>query len=162
MNVQKNKVVQIHYTLKDDKGEVLDYSEECSPLAFIQGTGSIVVGLEEVLEGKTVGDKIETVVAPEKGYGLRSEAKIHTVPASSFQPDGNIKLAEGMQVRVETDNGMVLANVAKIEGKNATLDLNHPLAGETLHFSVEVADVRDATETELQEGKPYSADCGCC
>lgn len=162
MKISKDKVVQIHYKLKDNIGEVLDYSDECSPLAFIQGTDSIIVGLQEQLEGKVAGDKFETTIAPDKGYGFRSEDKVHVVPASNFQADGDEKLVEDMQVRVDTGQGVVLANVAKIEGDNVTLDLNHPLAGETLHFSLEVVEVRDATEQELQEGKPYSADCSCC
>ncbi|MDC0303918.1 peptidylprolyl isomerase [Flavobacteriales bacterium] len=162
MNISANKAVQIHYTLKDDCGEILDHSEENEPLAFIQGKGSVIVGLEEMLEGKMVGDKFEPIIPPEKGYGLRNEEKVHTVPVSNFQADGDEKLVEGIQVRVDTGEGVVLADVAKIEGENATLDLNHPLAGETLHFSVEVVSVREATEQELSDGQICGSSCGCC
>ena len=84
--------------------------------------------MQEKLEGKAAGDKIQTTVAPEKGYGLRNEEKVHVVPASNFQADGDEKLIEGMQVRVDTGEGVVLADVSKISGDNVTLDLNHPLA----------------------------------
>lgn len=155
MTITKNKVALIHYTLKDESGEVLDSSEGREPLAFIQGIGNIIEGLEEKLEGKTVGDRIETTISPEKAYGLRSEENVHIVPLSSFQADGDEKLVEGMQVRVETNEGVSLADVAKIDGEEVTLDLNHPLAGETLHFTVEVVDVRDASKEELEHGHAH-------
>ena len=155
MTITKNKVALIHYTLKDESGEVLDSSEGREPLAFIQGIGNIIEGLEEKLEGKTVGDRIETSISPEKAYGLRSDENVHIVPLSSFQADGDEKLVEGMQVRVETNEGVSLADVAKIDGEEVTLDLNHPLAGETLHFTIEVVDVRDASKEELEHGHAH-------
>lgn len=155
MTVTKNKVVLIHYTLKDDTGEVLDSSEGREPLAFIQGIGNIIPGLEEKLEGKATGDKLETVIGPEKAYGIRSEDNVHIVPLQSFEADGDEKLEVGMQVRVETNQGISLADVAKIDGEEVTLDLNHPLAGETLHFNVEVVDIRDATKEELDHGHAH-------
>ncbi|MFT6210621.1 MAG: FKBP-type peptidyl-prolyl cis-trans isomerase SlyD [Bacteroidia bacterium] len=162
MNISENKVVQIQYSLKNGVGQVLECSEENAPLTFIQGKEGIIVGLEESLEGKAAGDKIETIVAPDKGYGLRSEEKLHTVPASSFEADGDERLVEGMQVRVDTGKGIVLADVTKIDGENATLDLNHPFAGETLYFTVEVVSVREATKQELNDGQVCGSSCGCC
>lgn len=155
MTITKNKVALIHYTLKDNTGEVLDSSEGRDPLAFIQGIGNIIVGLEEKLEGKAAGDKIETVVSPEKGYGVRSDDNVHKVPLESFQAEGDEKLEVGMQVQVETNQGVSIADVAAIEGEEVTLDLNHPLAGETLHFNVEVVDVREATKEELDHGHAH-------
>ena len=145
----------MHYTLKDNSGEVLDSSEGKEPLAFIQGIGNIIVGLEEELEGKAVGDKISATVAPGKGYGVRNEENVHVVPLSGFQADGEEKLVEGMQVRVETNEGVSIADVAKIDGEEVTLDLNHPLADETLHFDVEVVDIREATKEELEHGHAH-------
>lgn len=155
MTITKNKVALIHYTLKDGAGEVLDSSEGHEPLAFIQGIGNIIVGLEEALEGKNVGDKVATAIGPEKAYGLRSDDNVHIVPLSGFQPDGDEKVEVGMQVRVETNQGVSIAEVTKVEGEEVTLDLNHPLAGETLHFDVEVVDVRDATNEELNHGHAH-------
>ena len=145
----------MHYTLKDSAGEVLDSSEGKEPLAYIQGIGNIIVGLEEQLEGKAAGDKVAATVTPDKGYGMRTEENVHIVPLSSFQSDGDEKLVEGMQVRVETNEGVTIADVAKIEGEDVTLDMNHPLAGETLHFDVEVVEVREATEEELEHGHAH-------
>ena len=162
MYISANKAIQIHYTLKDATDEVLDSSQENEPFSFIQGTEDVVVGLQDQLEGKVAGDKFETIVAPEKGYGLRIVDKVHIVPLSSFEADGDEKLVEGLQVRVDTGEGVVLADVAKIDGEDVTLDLNHPLAGETLHFSVEVVSVREATEQELSDGQVCGSSCGCC
>jgi FKBP-type peptidyl-prolyl cis-trans isomerase SlyD len=155
MTVTENKVVLIHYTLKDNSGEVLDSSEGKEPLAFIQGVGNIIIGLEEQLEGKAVGDKVSATVAPEKGYGIRSKDNVHVVPLSGFQGDGEEKLAEGMQVRVETNEGVSIADVVKIDGDDVTLDLNHPLADETLHFDVELVNIREATKDELEHGHAH-------
>ncbi len=155
MTITENKVVLIHYTLKDNSGETLDSSEGKEPLAYIQGIGNIIVGLEEALLGKIVGDKVNTTIAPEKGYGVRNEENIHKVPLAGFQADGDEKLVEGMQVRVETNEGISIADVSKIEGDEVTLDLNHPLAGETLHFNVEIVDIREATKEELEHGHAH-------
>ncbi|MCF8275682.1 MAG: peptidylprolyl isomerase [Flavobacteriales bacterium] len=155
MTITKDKVVLIHYTLKDNTGETIDSSEGKEPLAYIQGIGNLIVGLEEELEGKAAGDKVKATVAPEKGYGLRHEENVHIVPLSGFQADGDEQLEVGMQVRVETNEGISMADVVKIEGDEVTLDLNHPLAGETLHFDVEIIDVRDATKQELEHGHAH-------
>ena len=155
MPISENKVVLIHYTLKDNAGEVLDSSEEKEPLAFIQGIGNIIVGLEDAMVGKAVGDKVNTTVTPDKGYGERSDENIHKVPLSGFEADGDEKLVVGMQVRVETNDGINIADVASIDGEEVTLDLNHPLAGEILHFDVEVVDIREATKEELEHGHAH-------
>jgi FKBP-type peptidyl-prolyl cis-trans isomerase SlyD len=155
MTISENKVVLIHYTLKDNAGEVLDSSEEKEPLAFIQGIGNIIVGLEDAMVGKAVGDKVNTTVTPDKGYGERSDENIHKVPLSGFEADGDEKLVVGMQVRVETNDGINIADVASIDGEEVTLDLNHPLAGEILHFDVEVVDIREATKEELEHGHAH-------
>jgi len=155
MTITENKVVLIHYTLKDSAGETLDSSEGREPLAFIQGIGNIIVGLEEALAGKAVGDKVSATIEPEKAYGVRVDENVHIVPLSSFQADGDEKLVEGMQVRVETNEGVSIADVAKIDGEEVTLDLNHPLAGETLFFDVKIIDVREATKQELEHGHAH-------
>lgn len=155
MTITKNKVVLIDYTLKDNTGEVLDTSEGKEPLAYIQGIGNIIVGLEEALDGNAVGDKVATKIAPEKAYGERTDENVHKVPLSGFEADGDEKLEVGMQVRVETNEGISIADVASIEGEEVTLDLNHPLAGETLHFDVEVMDIREATKEELEHGHDH-------
>ena len=155
MTVAANKVVLMHYTLKDKTGEVLDSSADKEPMAFIHGVGNLIPGLERELEGKKTGDKINAVVKPEDAYGEYSKENIHKVPLSGFQAEGDEKLEVGMQVRIETNDGISVAEVKGIEGEEITLDLNHPLAGETLHFDVEVVEVREATKDELDHGHAH-------
>jgi len=153
MKIESQKVVLIHYTLKDDQGVTLDSSEGQDPMAYIQGIGNLIPGLESQLEGKAKGDKVNAVVAPEDGYGERQENLVQVVSKAGFQSeDEDEKLFEGMQVQVETNNGPAIATVSEIKEEDVTLDLNHPLAGVTLHFDVEVTEVRDATSEELDHG----------
>ena len=155
MTVSANKVVLMHYTLKNDDGDIMDSSEGHEPLAFIQGIGNIIPGLEKHLEGKVKGDKLKATVTPDEAYGERTEEQIAKVPLENFQSDGEEQLEVGMQVQVESNQGATIALVTEIEGNDVTLDLNHPLAGETLHFDVEIMDVRDATQEELDHGHAH-------
>ena len=157
MKIAQNSVVVMHYTLKDGDGDIIDSSNGNEPLAYIQGIGTIIPGLEDALEGKTKGDKIEVRITPEDGYGERSDENIQVVPKSGFQSEGGDELIPGMQVQVETNNGPTIAMVIQIEGEEVTLDLNHPLAGVTLNFDVEVMDVRQATDEELEHGHVHGA-----
>jgi len=140
------------YKLKEKEGNMLDTSKGRSPLPFIQGVGNIIPGLEKAIEGKEKGDVFTAVIEPAEAYGEYQDAAVHIVPASGFQANEEESLQEGMQVQVETNNGPAIAMVTKIEGDNVTLDLNHPLAGATLHSEVEVADIRDASQEELDHG----------
>ncbi len=150
MEIADNKVVSMHYKLTDDDNNVLDSSEGRDPLSYIHGVGNIIVGLEKQLSGKAVGDKVKATVVPSEGYGERDENLVQVVPKSGFQGDEELQV--GMQVQVGTQQGNAIASVAKIEGEDVTLDVNHPLAGVTLHFDVEVMDVREATKEELDHG----------
>ncbi|TFH01613.1 MAG: peptidylprolyl isomerase [Calditrichales bacterium] len=150
MVITKEKVVSIHYTLKDDAGEVIDSSQGQPPLAFIQGIGNIIAGLEKSLEGKKVGDKLQVSIVPEEGYGQHDENQVYDVPLSNFPADSEVNVGE--QFRTETENGPQIATVVDVKDEKATVDLNHPLAGETLHFDVEVVEIRDASQEELAHG----------
>ena len=150
MKIANNKVVQMHYKLTDENENVLDSSDGREPLSYIHGAGNIIIGLEKQLNGKDIGDKIMAVVPPAEGYGERDDKLIQVVPKSGFQ--GDDELQAGMQVQLGTQQGTSIATVTKIEGEDVTLDINHPLAGVTLHFDVEVVDVRDATKEELEHG----------
>jgi len=152
MTIEKHRVVNIHYTLRDAEGQVLDSSEGREPLAYIQGIGNLISGLENQLNGKAKGDKVKAVIAPADAYGEYDEQLCHLVPLSGFQSQGDEKLQVGMQVQVDTGQGHAVATVTSIEGNDVTLDLNHPLAGTELHFDVEIMDVRKATEEELDHG----------
>ncbi len=155
MEISADRVVTIHYTLKDDAGDVLDSSAGGEPLAYIQGHGNLVPGLEKALEGKSDGNTLAVSVAPEDGYGVRDEALVQRVPKRSLQGAGNI--AKGMQFQARTEDGMRLFTVMAVVGDMVTLDGNHPLADQTLHFDVEVVGVREATSEELEHGHVHGA-----
>ncbi|HDQ14655.1 MAG TPA: peptidylprolyl isomerase [Sediminispirochaeta sp.] len=151
MKIEADKVVSIDYTLKNDNGEVLDTSEGREPLAFIFGSGNIISGLENSLAGKEKGDELNVVVEPKDGYGEYDDSMIFEVDKEQFQDPSQI--SEGMQVQAQDNNGQVqIFTIKSIGEEKVSLDANHPLAGETLHFDVTVADVRDASQEELDHG----------
>ena len=155
MEISADRVVTIHYTLKSDGGAVLDSSAGGEPLAYIQGHGNLVAGLEKALEGKQEGNSMAVVVSPADGYGTRDESLVQRVPKRSLQGAGAIK--KGMQFQARTDDGMRLFTVAAVIGDMVTLDGNHPLADQTLHFEVQVVGVREATPEELEHGHVHGA-----
>ena len=153
MKCSKDKVVSIHYALTDTAGEVLESSEGQSPLEYLHGHGNIIAGLEKALDGKAAGDKLKAVIPPEDGYGIRDETLVKELPLSSFQSQDEV--AVGAQFQAETSQGPRLATVTKMDDKNVTVDLNHPLADQTLSFNIDVVDVREATEEELSHGHAH-------
>lgn len=151
MNIKNDSVVTIAYTLKDDSGTVLDTSKDHGDLAYLHGHENIVPGLEDALLGKVAGDEITASIEPEKGYGTRQEELVFEVPRSNLPEDEELNL--GMQFRAQAqDEQQMIVTVVKIADDTVTLDANHPLAGQTLNFEVEVKNVRDATPEELDHG----------
>lgn len=157
MKISKDKVAQIHYTLTNTAGQLLDTSLEREPLLYLHGYGSLIVGLENALEDKVKGDKFDVDIPRDSAYGEYHEELVQLVPKNGFQSEGGEELVEGIQVQVETNNGPTIGLVTKIEGENVTLDLNHPLAGVDLKFSIEILDVREATQEELEHGHAHGA-----
>jgi len=155
VEIAADRVVLIHYTLKDDAGAVIDSSAGAEPLAYIQGHGNLVAGLEKALEGKQDGDAVAVSVAPADGYGKYDAALIQRVPRRAMQGAGEIK--KGMQFQARTDDGMRMFTVTAVVGDMVTLDGNHPLADKTLHFDVQVLNVREATAEELEHGHVHGA-----
>ena len=150
MIIAKESVVTMHYTLKNEAGEVLDTSAGREPLVYLHGVGGSIPGLEKELEGKQANDKLNAVIPPEEAYGSRRDDLLRVVSKEGFQ--GEEALVEGMRVQLETDRGPAVAVVSGIEGESVTLDLNHPLADVTLHFEVEVLNVREAEVEEIAHG----------
>ncbi|MFP5307280.1 MAG: peptidylprolyl isomerase [Gammaproteobacteria bacterium] len=150
MEIANQRVAYIHYTLTNDAGEVLDSSREAEPLAYLHGAGNIVPGLESALSGKKAGDRLNVKVAPTEGYGDRDEALVQDVPRRAFQGISEIK--PGMAFTAQSNRGAMRVVVTRVVGDMVTVDGNHPLAGETLNFDVEVTEVRPATEEELSHG----------
>jgi FKBP-type peptidyl-prolyl cis-trans isomerase SlyD len=153
IQIGPQKVVSIAYTLKDDAGEVIDTSIGRDPLVYIQGIGSLVPGLEKALDGRGAGDHVVVSIGPDEGYGMRDQALVRKIPLRKL-PDGKARV--GSRVRVQTDTGPLMLSITAVEGDYATVDPNHPLAGKTLHFEVDVVSVRDATEDELKHGHVHT------
>jgi FKBP-type peptidyl-prolyl cis-trans isomerase SlyD len=149
MQVGADKAVTIHYTLRDDAGEVLDSSDGRDPMTYLHGAGNIVPGLEKALDGKQAGDEVKVKVAPADGYGERDDANVRNVPRRRL-PEG--KIEAGMRLRLQTEQGPIIVAVTNVQGDYVTIDGNHPLAGRTLHFEVKVVEVRDATAEERTHG----------
>ncbi|NHO64167.1 peptidylprolyl isomerase [Aestuariicella hydrocarbonica] len=159
MTITAKKVASIHYTLKNEQGDVLDSSEGQEPLVYLQGFQNLVPGLEKALEGKTVGDTVSVIVAAEEGYGDKNPELIQELPRDMFGGIEDIEV--GMAFHAETSAGQQVVEVIDVDGDTVTIDGNHPLAGIDLHFDVEVLEIRDATEEELQHGHVHGAGgCG--
>ncbi len=157
MNIAERCVVAIDYTLKTADGSLIDTSEGDEPLHYLHGGGQIVPGLESALLGKAVGDKLSVVVKPEDGYGLHRGDRVLTVPRSSL-PEGE-EPEVGMQLEAVGRRGEhIVLWVKEVHAETVVLDGNHPLAGETLHFDVEVKAIREATEEELTHGHAHGPD----
>ncbi|UCF31080.1 MAG: peptidylprolyl isomerase [bacterium] len=159
MKAGKGKVVSIEYTLRDDQGEVIDTSEGREPLDYIHGAGNIIQGLENSLEGREAGESFTVSIPPEEAYGSRDDSLLHYVERRFLDVEGEIEV--GMQFQAQAEHGTVILTVANVEGDSITLDQNHPLAGSTLYFEVEVVGVREATAEELEHGHPHGPEgCG--
>lgn len=153
MKITQGCVGSFHYTLRNAAGETLDSSSGGEPMDYLHGAHNIVPGLEAQLEGKAAGDKLTAVVEPEGGYGPRHDQLIQDVPRSAF---GDNEVAVGMRFSAETDAGPRHVVVTAVGTDTVTVDGNHPLAGETLHFEIEVTAVREATAQEAEHGHVHS------
>ena len=146
MNIEDKKVVSIHYTLTNQDGQQLESSREGEPMSYLQGARNIIPGLEKAMEGRAAGDQFVVTVEPADAYGERNEANVQRVSAKLFKNAGH--LSPGQPVMLQSKKGPVQVTVVKVGRFNVDVDANHPLAGQTLTFDVEVTDVRDATEEE--------------
>ena len=159
MIVEKDRVVSIDYTLRDNNGNLIDSSEGSDPLEYLHGNGNIIPGLEKALAGKKAGDKLTCSIAAADAYGERDDSLIFKVNKSEFE---GADIAVGMQFEAHGEEGAQIVTVVGIEGEEVTIDANHPLAGETLNFDVKIVDVREATSEELEHGHVHGGcECGC-
>ena len=150
MKATQGMVVSMHYTLTDDSGATLDSSCGGEPFNYLHGHSNIIPGLEQALEGAAAGFKSKVTVAPAEGYGEKNPEAIFEAPKEHFPPD--MKLELGARVYADGPNGPVTLTVVKLTETGAVLDANHPLAGKTLHFDVEITTVRAATAEEIEHG----------
>jgi FKBP-type peptidyl-prolyl cis-trans isomerase SlyD len=155
MQIGERTVASFNYTLTNDAGTVIDSSNGREPLTYLHGAGNIVPGLEKEMAGHKAGDAFNVTVAPEEGYGMPNPMMVQVVPREAFQ--GVDTLEVGMEFQAQTPQGPMSVAIAKIDGDEVTVDGNHPLAGQTLHFAIEVTDVRDASLEELSHGHVHGA-----
>lgn len=154
MKIEKGRVVDIDYSLHLGDGEIVDRSEPGEPLTYLHGEGEIVPGLENALEGMEVGQQKKVVVAPDNGYGPRDEERVQRVPRKAFPPGFVPEV--GMELSAQGPGGEEIPFVVqKVEDEVVTIDLNHPLAGKTLHFDITIREVRQASAEELEHGHAH-------
>ena len=153
MQIGKHSVVAFHYQLRDDSGELLESSEGGDPSLYLHGANNIIKGLEAALDGKSAGDHVEVTLPPEQAYGPYQPDRQQRMPAKYLKHEG--RLHPGKAVRFNTDQGMRHATVVKVGKFSVDVDLNHPLAGKTLSFAVDVVDVRAATPEEIEHGHAH-------
>lgn len=158
MKIAPNKVVKMHYSVLDNDKNTIDNSFDGEPLLFIVGTGYLIPGLEDAIIDKEAGDTLSVTVEPQQGYGERHDELMQAVPKSMF--DG-MEIDVGMQFRASTDDGDQMVMIIDIQDEEVIVDGNHPLSGITLHFDVEILEVRDATAQELEHGHVHGeGGCG--
>ena len=159
MQISADKVVSFHYNLTDVDGTLLETSYDTEPTLYLHGHQNILVGLENELEGKAVGDKIRVTLTPDQAYGERKEGAIQRVPIKHLHNHAAVKnkLKPGSRVSVNTQHGPWEAVVLKVGKFNVDIDSNHPLAGKTLSFEIEVHAIREATSEELAHGHAHGA-----
>ena len=153
MNIANNTVASIHFTVCSSDGTQIDSSRNGEPMIFLQGSHVLIQGLEEELEGKTIGDKFVIDVTPSLAYGERHEELVQAVPKSMYE---NMEINPGMTFRATTDDGEQSVMIIDVNDEDVIVDGNHPLSGLTLNFDVEVLAVREATDEEIAHGHPHS------
>lgn len=167
MKIEQNKVVEFAYELEVD-GQVVDRTTVEKPLDYIQGTGSLLPKLEEHIEGMEPGDKFDVTLSPADGYGEVDPDRIIDLPKAAFEVNGEVRedlLVPGNTIPMMNSMGGVIPGVVlEVTADSVKMDLNHQMAGKTLHFTGEIVSVREATEKELTEGLhgEYVHSCGGC
>ena len=148
--IDADTVVTFHYTLRGEDGALIESSAGKDPVTYMHGHANIVPGLETQMTGKQGGEKFSATVAPELGYGLHDPNGVQRVPTKHLATKG--KIVPGQMVAINTRQGERYARVVKVGHFNVDVDLNHPLAGKTLVFDIEIVAVRAATPEELEHG----------
>lgn len=156
MKIEHGRIVTMHYTLKDASGATIESSREGAPLAYLHGYGQLIPGLERELAGTEPGHVATVTVAPEDAYGSRDPRAVIRADKGSFPED--ITIEPGAEVAAETPEGPLSFVIVAVEGDQVVLDANHPMAGKTLTFDVEVVGVREATPDELSHGHAHGPD----
>jgi FKBP-type peptidyl-prolyl cis-trans isomerase SlyD len=153
MTVSRNRVVSIEYTLTGEDGSVLDTSRGDEPISYVHGSGTLVDALEAAMEGKGPADTVTLTLPPEQAYGVRDDSVVFTLPRAQFGAGEEPEI--GMQIMLQGDGDGRVVTVVAMDENEVTVDGNHPLAGLTLTFDVEIVDVREATAEEIEHGHAH-------
>lgn len=149
MKIEKNSVVRFHYSVAESGQAALESSRDREPLAIMIGHGNIIPGLETAMMEREAGESFQVTVTPDQAYGERRDGLQQRIPKKLFK---NARLAPGMQVVLPTEMGPRAMTVLKVGMSVVDVDLNHPMAGKTLDFDVEIVEVREATDEEKAHG----------
>ena len=161
MQIADNAVASLRYKLTDSQGEILDEATQAEPFVYLHGANNIIPGLENALLGKQTNDQLEVTIPPTDAYGEHDERLTQEVSKEMFSDVDEAQLIPGAQFHAQTNAGQEIITIASVQEETVTIDGNHPLAGETLHFDVTVLDVRAATAEELNHGHAHAqGDCG--
>ena len=153
MKIESETVVSFHYTLRDENGKELETSRGSEPSVYLHGANNIIRGLEAAMTGRESGDVFTVSLAPAEAYGMRNPDRMQRVPVKHLAFRG--KLEAGKVVQLNTSEGMRAVTVVKAGRHSADIDANHPLAGQTLTFDVEIVDLRPATPEEIAHGHAH-------
>ncbi|MBL1273064.1 MAG: FKBP-type peptidyl-prolyl cis-trans isomerase SlyD [Marinobacter maritimus] len=151
---EKPDVFTVHYVLKNKIGELVDTSEGSEPLHFLYGSPDIIKGIQEAVKDRNAGDCLEVTVPPSMAYGEHREDLVRKIPKSMFEGVENLQV--GMKFQTNTGDNAQIVQVMGIDGNLIRVDANHPLAGFTLYFDLEVIERREATDEEIAQGRPLS------
>ena len=156
--ISKDKVVQLHYTLTDDSGKQIETTAGGDPVAYLHGHQNMIPGFEKAIEGHKTGDAVEFTLSPEEGYGQRTEGAVQRVPVKHVHghPAGKKGVwKKGMVAWGNTEQGERQVTIVKVGRFMVDADTNHPLAGKSITFKVDITDVRDATNDEISHGHAH-------
>ncbi len=153
MKIESGTVVSFHYTLRNEAGDELESSRGSQPSVYLHGANNIIRGLEKAMAGRESGAVFTVSLAPEEAYGTHNPARMQRVPVKHLAYRG--KLEAGKVVQLNTAEGMRAVTVVKAGRHSADIDGNHPLAGQTLTFDVEITELRPATPEEISHGHAH-------
>ena len=146
-------VIGFHYTLKNAEGDVLDTSEGDHPMLYLVGSGQILLALDKEMSAMSVGDKKSVTLSAKDGYGEVDPSLKINVKLNQFPPETDVK--KGLQCRINNEPGSPMFRVLNVLGEEVFIDGNHPLAGQSLHFNVEITEKRPATKDEIAHGHAH-------
>lgn len=148
MDIAKNRVATLNYTIRDDDGHILETTIGKIPFSYIQGHEQTLDAIEQAVQGKTTGDLLELTLSEELAYGPRDESLTSILPLAVFQGVDEVK--PGMRFEMPHDEGIHVATIIEVKGNDVKIDNNHPLAGKNLHIQIEIVDVRSMTNEERE------------